>query len=99
VFLVLVWQRLEVCGSRRVSDRYVYAGRRYGRYPSRLWPKELAKEFARELARRKEIVTVRNLALASEVRLKSGVLALNVLSTRYTVLFRPSVQVTGDGGS
>ncbi|KAJ7907122.1 hypothetical protein B0H13DRAFT_1618778 [Mycena leptocephala] len=88
VFLVRAWQRLEVCASRRVSDGYEYRGRRYQQNSSSLWSNELAKDFAQELVRQMEIVTVRSPALASEVRIVTVILSEYCATTVFPEFFR-----------
>ncbi|KAJ7099180.1 hypothetical protein C8R44DRAFT_988666 [Mycena epipterygia] len=89
VFLAYAWERLEVCASPKVSDVYVYKGRqRPPKYRWQIWSKDLALEFARELVRQTEIVTVRNPALAKEVRITTVVLSEWSAATVFPEFFR-----------
>ncbi|KAJ7768585.1 hypothetical protein DFH07DRAFT_299347 [Mycena maculata] len=70
VFQAWAWEHLKVCAHPKVSDQYRYNGSSYLSRPFYLWSPKLALDFAKELVRQTEIVTIRNLALASEVRIR-----------------------------
>ncbi|KAJ7120202.1 hypothetical protein C8R44DRAFT_672034 [Mycena epipterygia] len=74
VFLARALEHLEVCASHKVSETYVYRNHLY-RHRSMLWSTHISMEFARELVRQAEIVTVRNPALAQEVKIVTAVLS------------------------
>ncbi|KAJ7117988.1 hypothetical protein C8R43DRAFT_98899 [Mycena crocata] len=77
-FLARAWERIEVCASRRVSESYSYRKHDYDSTYDRetnLWSNELAIELATELVRQMEVVTIRNPALAQQVKTVTIVLS------------------------
>ncbi|KAJ7735749.1 hypothetical protein B0H16DRAFT_1575282 [Mycena metata] len=77
VFLALAWEHVEVCASPKVSPLYKFKTRTWPATDSRfrLWSSQLAMDFARELVRQTEIITIRNPVLALFVRTFSVVLS------------------------
>ncbi|KAJ7889578.1 hypothetical protein B0H13DRAFT_2041276 [Mycena leptocephala] len=86
-FLARAWQHLEVCASRRIPGPHSYdmVNRLYW---LGLWKNRIATEFARELVRQMEIVTVRNPALAFNVGTVTVVLSEKSAHTVFPEFFR-----------
>ncbi|KAJ7089019.1 hypothetical protein C8R43DRAFT_1082298 [Mycena crocata] len=86
VFLAAAWERVEVCATVKVPDDY--------RHPSRvgsnkdIWSHDLTVDFARELVRQMEIVTIRNPVLAQEVKVVTVVLSERSADTIFPEFFR-----------
>ncbi|KAJ7088218.1 hypothetical protein C8R43DRAFT_1142269 [Mycena crocata] len=77
IFLPTAWEHFQVCASPKVPENYRYRPYRSGPGKSRsyLWSSELAVYFSGELVRQMEIVTLRQPALAQEIRIVTVVLS------------------------
>ncbi|KAJ7653135.1 hypothetical protein DFH06DRAFT_527170 [Mycena polygramma] len=93
VFLPSAWRHLEICASRRVVSQ-VTKSYYYNNHATKVidveqrWGPQMATEFARELVWQMEVVTVRNPALASNVRVVSVLLSEWSAATVFPEFFR-----------
>ncbi|KAJ7185903.1 hypothetical protein C8R46DRAFT_881137 [Mycena filopes] len=86
VFLAHAWSHVEVCASAKISPSYKFRGRPGER--RNMWSMKLAIDLARELVRQTEILTVRNPALAPEVRTLSVALSESSADTLFPEFLR-----------
>ncbi|KAJ7017168.1 hypothetical protein C8F04DRAFT_1157368 [Mycena alexandri] len=90
VFLALAWEHVEVCASPKVSALYKFKTRIWAATdrPAHIWSTDLAMDFARELVRQTETITIRNPALTLSVRTFSVALSDSSAGTLLPEFFR-----------